>query len=86
MKLKIQVFERFARQRGYRNGTELLEDMGSSARAYKLFKAGVRIGSDLVAELYNRFGEDAVFRFIDFEKEGLDDFTSKHIRIGSRLY
>lgn len=86
MKLKIQAFEHFARQRGYSGGTELLEDMGSSARAYKLFKAGVRIGSDLVAELYNRFGEDAVFRFIDFEKEGLDDFTAKHIRLGDKLY
>lgn len=85
MKLKIQAFERFARQRGYRSGAELLEDMGSSARAYKLFRSGVGIGADLVAELYNRFGEDAVFGFIDFEKEGSHGFDSKYIRIGKKL-
>ncbi|MBR1676598.1 MAG: hypothetical protein IJ706_04730 [Clostridia bacterium] len=86
MLLKIKEFESFAESRGYKNGEELLEDMGSSTEAYEIFRQGGRIGSDLVAELYNRFGEENTFQFIDFEEESGSGFKSKYIAIGQKLY
>lgn len=85
MKLKINVFENFARKHGYENGTELLNAMGSSGRAYKHFRHGGSIGSDLVAELYNRFGEEA-FSFIDFGDDSPHGFKNKYVQIGNKLY
>ena len=66
MRLKIKEFERFARERGYWNGVELMEDLGSNARSYYRLVNGERIYSDLVAEIYNRFGDDAVTRLINY--------------------
>ena len=85
MILKIQEFEKFANRRG-KTGREIIEEMGCSESAYEFFIRGGRIGSDLVAELYNRFGEEAIFKFIDFEEEGANGFKSKYIQIGSKLY
>lgn len=85
MVLKIREFERFAKNRGYKNGEALIEDMGSSADAYKLFRQGESIGSDLVAELFNRFGEE-IFCSIDFEEDSKSGFKAKYIQIGNKLY
>lgn len=85
MILKIQEFEEFAKRRG-KTGREIIEEMGSSESAYRFFKRGGRIGSDLVAELYNRFGEEAIFKFIDFEEDGGNGFKSKYVQVGSKLY
>ena len=85
MKLKISTFENFARKHGYENGGALLTAMGSSESAYALFRHGGKIGSDLVAELYNRFGED-VFSFIEFEEESPRSFKNKYVVIGNKLY
>lgn len=85
MKLKISTFENFARKHGYENGTELLNAMGSSERAYKHFRHGGSIGSDLVAEFFNRYGEEA-FSFIDFGDDTPRGFKSKYVQIGNKLY
>ena len=86
MLLKIDKFEELAKSRGYRDGYELSRDLGCDKRTYGLLKSGHRIGSDIVAEIFNRFGDDITFEIIDFEEGTLNGFTSKYIRIGNRLY
>ena len=65
MKLRIGKFNDFAINRGYKSGVRLIEDMGCSRGAYGYMKYSGNVSSDLVAELYNRYG-DEVFNFIDF--------------------
>ena len=86
MLLKIDKFEELAKSRGYRDGYELSRDLGCGKRTYGLLKSGHRIGSDIVAEIFNRFGDDITFEIIDFEEDKLNGFTSKYIQIGNRLY
>lgn len=85
MRLKIRELDRFAKSKGYKNGIQLIEDMGSSEKAYKHFKRGGKIGGDLVAEIYNRFGEE-IFSCIDFGEETLNGFKAKHIEVRNKLY
>ena len=83
MKLKIGKFNDFAKNRGYRSGASLIEDMGCSKGTYGYMKYGGNVSSDLVAELYNRFG-DVVFPFIDFgdrkrnKKKGKDELNEQN--------
>ena len=86
MKLKIDKFERLAKDKGYRNGYELSLEIGCGELTYGLLKQGHRVGSDIVAELYNRFGSEAMLDVIDFEGDTLDDFTNKYVRVGTKLY
>lgn len=86
MKLKIEKFEKFAKCHGYQDGTELIEDFGCRKSTYNYFKRGGKIGSDLVVEIYNRFGADTAFQIIDFEEETVSGLESKFIKIGNKLY
>ena len=86
MLLKIAKFEELAKRKGYRNGYELSRDIGCGKLAYNLLKQGHRIGSDIVAELYNRFGGEVMLDVIDFEGDTLDEFTNNYVRIGNKLY
>ena len=86
MLLKIDKFEKFAKERGFRNGYELSLEIGCGESTYELLKQGHRIGCDIVVELYNRFGADVTFDVIDFEEDTLERFTNRYIRIGKKLY
>lgn len=86
MKLIIDKFEDFANKQGYKSGLQVLKEFECSRDAYEFFKQGGRIGSDLVAEMYNRFGADVVLDFIDFEEDTLNGFESKYVKIGTHLY
>jgi hypothetical protein len=68
MFLKINAFERFAKRNGYKNGYALIKELGCRAGTYTYLKDGGKISPDLVAEIYNRFGDDAMFEVIDFEE------------------
>ena len=86
MRLKIDNFERLAKERGFRNGYDLAVDIGFGRNAYHYIRKGGKVGSDMVAEIFNRFGEEVTFDVIDFEEDTLNGFTSKYIRIGNKLY
>lgn len=86
MLLKVDKFEELAKSKGYRNGYELSRDLGCGKATYRLLKSGHHIGCDIVAEIFNRFGDEATFDVIDFEEDTLNGFTNKYIRIGNKLY
>lgn len=69
MHLKINKFEKFAKRNGYKNGYALIKALGCRANTYTRLKEGERINPDLVAEFYNRFGEEAMFEVINFGEE-----------------
>lgn len=69
MHLKINKFERFAKRNGYKNGYALIKTLGCRASTYSYLKEGGRISPDLVAEIYNRFGDEAMFEVINFGEE-----------------
>ena len=86
MLLKIDRFEELAKKKGYRNGYELASQIGCNELTYDILKKGNCIGSDIVAELYNRFGGEITLKVIDFEEGTLDEFKNKHVHIGKRIY
>ena len=86
MRLKIDNFERLAKERGFRSGYDLAVDIGFGRNAYHYIRKGGKVGSDMVAEIFNRFGEEVTFDVIDFEEDTLNGFTSKYILIGNKLY
>lgn len=86
MRLKIDNFERLAKERGFRSGYDLAVDIGFGRNAYHYIRKGGKVGSDMVAEIFNRFGEEVTFDVIDFKEDTLNGFTSKYIRIGNKLY
>ena len=69
MFLKIYEFEQFAKRNGYKNGYALIKALGCRAGTYTYLKHEGRISPDLVAEIYNRFGDEAMFEVIDFEED-----------------
>lgn len=69
MHLKINKFEKFAKRNGYKNGYALIKALGCSASTYTRLKDGERINPDLVAEIYNRFGDEAMFEVINFGED-----------------
>ena len=66
MRLRCYELEQFARMRGYDNGFELLIDLGCPSNAYLDMLRGANASPDLVAEIYMRFGEEAMFSLIAF--------------------
>lgn len=66
MYLKFSAFERLAKRNGYKNGYRLIKVLGCFPSEYKLMKLGEPVNPDLVAEIFNRFGEEAMFDVIDF--------------------
>lgn len=66
MTLDIDAFERFAKRNGYGNGYHLIKVLGCSVNIYKRLKQGENISPDLVAEIFNRFGDKAMFELIIF--------------------
>ena len=51
---------------GYENGYELLIDLGCPSNAYLDMLRGAGASPDLIAEIYIRFGEEAMFSLIAF--------------------
>lgn len=86
MKLRINKFEELAKRGGYRNGYELSLALGCGDATYPLLKKGGRIGGGIVAEIYNRFGEEITLEVIDFENETINSIKSKYIKVGNKLY
>lgn len=69
MTLDIDAFERFAKRNGYSNGYCLIKVLGCSVNIYKRLKQGENISPDLVAEIFNRFGDEAMFELIIFDDD-----------------
>lgn len=86
MKLKIDKFEELAKREGYCNGYELSLAVGCGDATYPLLEQGGRIGSGIVAEIYNRFGEEITLEVIEFETETISSLKSKYIKVGNKLY
>ena len=60
MYLRLDRFERLAERNGYRSGNR---------GTYYALKKGGSLDPDLAAEIYNRFGEEAMFEIISFGDE-----------------
>ena len=69
MRLKIDEFEKLAKERGFRNGYDLAADIGIGRNTYHYIKNGGSISSDMVTEIYNRFGDDVTFEVFDFDDD-----------------
>ena len=69
MRLKIDKFEKLAKERGFRNGYDLAADIGIGRNTYHYIKNGGSISSDMVTEIYNRFGDDVTFEVFDFDDD-----------------
>ena len=67
MRLKIDKFEKLAKERGFRSGYDLAVDIGLSRNTYHYIRKGGKISSDMVNEIFNRFGDEVTFDVIDFE-------------------
>ena len=67
MRLKIDKFEKLAKERGFRSGYDLAVDIGLSRNTYQYIRKGGKISSDMVTEIFNRFGDEVTFDVIDFE-------------------
>lgn len=79
MRLRRYKLENLAREKGYKSGYDLLIELGCSSGAYYSMCRSGRADPDLVAEIYNRFGEEAMFDVIDFGDEK-DERKSKKKR------
>ena len=86
MRLKINEFENFAKSIGYYDGYELSLSLGCGELTYDFLRQGGRVGSDIVAEIYNRFGAEVMEELIDFEDDNLESFENKYVKIGNKLY
>lgn len=86
MKLKIKEFEQLAKKRGYRNGKELMKQLGAGKYVYDNLKRGCQVGHDLVKSLFNEFGTLTMLSVLDLEGESLQCFKSKYIFAGGTLY
>lgn len=73
MTLNTDAFEEFAKRNGYGNGYRLIKVLGCPASTYKRLKQGENISPDLVAEIYNRFGDEAMFELINFDDDDEDE-------------
>lgn len=69
MYLRLDRFERLAERNGYRSGEDLLCALGCNRGTYYALKKGGSLDPDLAAEIYNRFGEEAMFEIISFGDE-----------------
>jgi hypothetical protein len=69
MKLKRNEFEKLARRYGYKNGYQLIKALGCSKAAYEYSHYGGNVTPDLLAEIYNRFGDETMFEVINFEED-----------------
>lgn len=86
MKLKIREFNRLAKRKKYRNGTEFFIALGGTMCSYQAIKRGCRIGYEIVRRLYNTVGEEELIKIIDFEEESLNGFKNKYIQVGKCFY
>jgi biotin operon repressor len=69
MKFSVKKFERFAKKYGYANGKQVMNELGCSDDEYKDICELGYIGCDWVSELFNRFGEDALYYFLSVDEE-----------------
>lgn len=84
MKLKIDEFEKLARENDYRSGCDLWIRLGGGDEAYPLLNK-VQIGHEIVRQIYNVFGAENTEKVIDFEDETFEGLKSKFIQVGHRL-
>lgn len=68
MRLKIDKFESVAKRYGYKDGYQFIKAMGCGSSTYDYMRYGGKVSPDLLAEIYNRFGEEVMFEVIDFEE------------------
>lgn len=86
MKLNITGCRQYCEEHNITNYVELAKAFGLSVLVIRLLEQGKQIGYDAVKDIYNKHGEQAVVKIINFEGETLNGFKSKYIQIGNRLY
>lgn len=86
MKLNYQGLVRYAFQHSIGNVKDLARRLGIKKYPILTARVGLKVGNDLVRDVYNHIGEDEVLQLIDFEEETLDGFKAKYIQIGNKLY
>lgn len=86
MKLNVEEFDKFAAERKVYPSI-LLNRLGGGILAYAEIKNnGVRIGDELVKDIYNKLGEKLTLRLIDFEGGTIDGFKSRYIELNGKLF
>ncbi len=86
MKLNINGCRSFCKKHGITDYVELANSLGLSVVVVRLLEQGKQIGYDAVKDIYNKYGEKAVEKLIDFEEETLNGFKSKYVLVGNKLY
>ncbi|MCD8372591.1 MAG: hypothetical protein LUD27_04755 [Clostridia bacterium] len=86
MKLNIDGCREFIKEKGIKNYVQLAEALDLGVEVIKLLEQGVRIGYDVVRDIYNKHGEKVVKKIIDFEEDSLDGFKAKYVLVGKTLY
>jgi hypothetical protein len=86
MKLNINGCREYAKSKGIDNYYAFAEELDLEYEAIRVLERGVKIGYDAVKNIYNKLGEKAVKKIIDFEEETLDGFKSKFVLVGDKLY
>lgn len=85
MNLKINEFEKVAKDRGYESGIGLWVELGGGDLAYALVKQGMRIGHEIVKNIYNEFGEEQTLKLVVFDDETISGLKAKYIQVGNSL-
>lgn len=86
MKLKINEFEKLAREQDYACGYDLWICMDGGDDAYhQLQKGNCGIGYEMVRKIYNTFGEAETVRVVDFEEDTIEGLKSKYIKLDKTL-
>ncbi len=86
MKLNIIGCRSFCKEHCIKNYVDLANSLGLSVVVVRLLEQGKQIGYEAVKDIYNKHGEQAVEKLIDFEEETLNGFKSKYILVGNKLY
>lgn len=86
MKLNIIGCRSFCKEYCIKNYVDIANSLGLSVVVVRLLEQGKQIGYEAVKDIYNKHGEQAVEKLIDFEEETLNGFKSKYILVGNKLY
>lgn len=86
MKLNIEKFEELAIIEDCKNGCKLFYKLGGTSKVYGLLKKGLRIGYEIVKEIFNNYGEWVTNNVIIWEGESIESFKSKYVLIQNILY
>lgn len=86
MKLNIDGCREYIAENGVKGYGELSEKLGVGIAVLKLWEEGYKMGYEAVRRIYNRIGEKATRKMIDFEEETIEGFKGKYIQQGRKLY